>query len=162
MYQLITTTEALNEVCQRLEAEPFVTVDTEFLREKTYYPKLCLIQLAGSTDNIIIDPLANKMEFDALFRLMSNPSVLKIFHAAQQDVEILYRMIGTIPTPIFDTQIAASVCGFGESAGYESLVNNLLSEQLDKASRYTDWEQRPLTERQLRYAIADVTYLRAI
>ena len=162
MYQLITNTADLEAVCRRLHDEPYVTVDTEFIREKTYYPKLCLVQLAGNDDNIIIDPLADGLDLTPLFELLSNEKVLKIFHAAQQDVEIFYKLMGKIPAPIFDTQIAAMVCGFGESVGYESLVNRLLNETLDKASRYTDWEQRPLTTRQLNYAIADVTHLRQI
>lgn len=162
MYQLITTTSDLEAVCLRLHEEPYVTVDTEFIREKTYYPKLCLVQIAGVQDNIIIDPLADDIDLTPLLDLMADEKVLKIFHAAQQDVEIFYKLSGKIPSPIFDTQIAAMVCGFGESVGYEALVNRLLNETLDKASRYTDWEQRPLTNRQLNYAIADVTHLRQI
>ncbi|MCI5049540.1 MAG: ribonuclease D [Rickettsiales bacterium] len=162
MYQLITTTQELQAACDDLSTNHFLTVDTEFIREKTYYPKLCLIQVAGEDHNFIIDPLAEGMDLSAFFKLMENPEILKIFHAAQQDVEIFVRLTGSVPSPIFDTQIAAMVCGFGESVGYEALVNKLLGKSLDKASRYTDWEQRPLTERQLKYAIADVTHLRAI
>lgn len=162
MYQLITTTDELQTVCTRLNNEPYITVDTEFLREKTYYPKLCLVQISGTSDDIIIDPLAEGIDLSPLYSLLANENVLKVFHAAQQDAEIFHRLMRHVPTPLFDTQVAAMVCGFGESVGYESLVNKLLEKQLDKVSRYTDWEQRPLTERQLQYAIADVTHLRDI
>lgn len=162
MHRLITDTDTLRAVCERFAHCEYVTVDTEFIREKTYYPKLCLIQLASAEDEVAVDPLAKDIDLSPLFALLANPSVVKVFHAAKQDVEIFYQLTGTIPTPLYDTQIAAMVCGYGESIGYEALVNTIVSASLDKASRYTDWEQRPLTQRQVDYAIADVTHLRGV
>lgn len=162
MDRLITTTNRLKTVCEQLAQQSFVTVDTEFLREKTYYPKLCLVQLAGEGIEVAVDPLAEDIDLSPLFKLLSNHKVLKIFHAAKQDIEIFYQLMGDVPAPIYDTQVAAMVCGHGEQVGYEALVNKILNQSLDKASRYTDWEQRPLTQRQIDYAIADVTHLRDI
>ncbi len=162
MHRVISDTAELKTLCQALSGETFITVDTEFIRERTYYPQLCLIQLAGEKIEAAIDPLAEGMDLSAFFELMANEKLLKIFHAAKQDVEIFLHLNGAIPTPLYDTQVAAMVCGFGESVGYESLVNKLLGEELDKSSRYTDWAARPLTQRQIDYAISDVTYLRDI
>ncbi|SCA55351.1 Ribonuclease D [Candidatus Terasakiella magnetica] len=160
--ELITDTETLAAFCDRLSSESFVTVDTEFMREKTYWPKLCLVQLGGSDDARCVDVLANGIDLQPLFDLMANEDVLKVFHAARQDVEIFVKLTGKTPVPMFDSQVAAMVCGFGESVGYETLVNNICRESLDKGSRFTDWSKRPLTERQVTYALGDVTYLREI
>ncbi len=162
MHQMIETTAELAALCERLAHEAFVTVDTEFIREKTYYPRLCLVQVAGEHEAVAIDPLAEGIDLSPLYDLMKNPDVLKVFHAAKQDLEIFYHLMNAMPHPIYDTQIAAMVCGYGEQVGYEALVNRILNEQLDKASRYTDWAKRPLTTRQVDYAIGDVTYLRHI
>jgi ribonuclease D len=163
---IITTTEGLAAWCAEAATHPFVTVDTEFLRERTYYSKLCLVQLAmPGRDNdsaAIVDPLAPGIDLAPLFDLMRNPAVTKVFHAARQDVEIFLIDGGVIPQPLFDTQIAAMVCGFGEQVGYETLVKKIARANLDKTSRFTDWSQRPLSEAQLKYALADVTHLRAI
>lgn len=164
--QIITTTDALAAFCRAASAEPYVTVDTEFLRERTYYAKLCLVQLAlpGSGDDraAIVDPLAEGIDLAPLFELMRDPGPVKVFHAARQDIEIFWIDGAVIPQPLFDTQIAAMVCGYGEQAGYETLVRKIARANLDKTSRFTDWSQRPLTEAQLRYALADVTHLRLI
>ncbi|WP_417831933.1 ribonuclease D [Terasakiella sp.] len=159
---LITDTETLAAFCDRLAAERFVTVDTEFMREKTYWPTLCLVQLGGSDEACCVDVLADGIDLQPLFDLMADENVLKVFHAARQDVEIFVKATGATPTPMFDTQVAAMVCGFGESVGYETLVNNICKKNLDKGSRFTDWSKRPLTERQIKYALGDVTYLRDI
>jgi len=163
---IITTTEALAELCAEAAHEPFVTLDTEFLRERTYYAKLCLVQMAlpgtGPERAYIIDPLAEGLSLDPLLELMRNDAVVKVFHAARQDLEIFFVDGGVIPNPLFDTQIAAMVCGFGEQAGYETLVRKIVRAPLDKASRFTDWSQRPLTDAQLKYALDDVTHLRQI
>ena len=164
--QIITTTDALAEFCERAARAPYVTVDTEFLRERTYYSKLCLVQLAlpgkGDEGAVIVDPLAEGIDLGPLYALMKAPDVVKVFHAARQDVEIFFIDGGVIPAPLFDTQIAAMVCGFGEQAGYETLVKKIARAPLDKTSRFTDWSMRPLSEAQLRYALADVTHLRVI
>ncbi|MCB1362012.1 MAG: ribonuclease D [Rhodobacter sp.] len=164
--KIITTTEALAALCDEAANEPYVTLDTEFLRERTYYAKLCLVQMAlpgkGPDRAYIIDPLAEGLSLDPLLALMRNPAVVKVFHAARQDLEIFFVDGGVIPNPLFDTQIAAMVCGFGEQVGYETLVKKICRAPLDKASRFTDWSQRPLTEAQLRYALDDVTHLRQI
>jgi len=164
--QIITTTAALAEFCERAALAPYVTVDTEFLRERTYYSKLCLVQLAlpgkGDDGAVIVDPLAEGIDLAPLYALMKAPDVVKVFHAARQDVEIFFIDGGVIPQPLFDTQIAAMVCGFGEQAGYETLVKKIARAPLDKTSRFTDWSMRPLSEAQLRYALADVTHLRVI
>lgn len=163
---IITTTDALATWCMQAANGPYVTVDTEFLRERTYYSKLCLVQLAmpgtGNDGAVIVDPLAPGIDLAPLFDLMRNPAVTKVFHAARQDVEIFLIDGGVIPQPMFDTQIAAMVCGFGEQVGYETLVKKIARANLDKTSRFTDWSQRPLSEAQLKYALADVTHLRII
>ena len=164
--QIITTTDALATICAEAAHEPYVTLDTEFLRERTYYSKLCLVQMAlpgkGSERAWLIDPLAEGLSLDPLMELMRNPDVVKVFHAARQDLEIFFIDGGVIPQPLFDTQIASMVCGFGEQAGYETLVRKIAKSSLDKTSRFTDWAQRPLSEAQQRYALADVTHLRVI
>ncbi|NQV22199.1 MAG: ribonuclease D [Rhodospirillales bacterium] len=160
--QIVSSTAELKEVCQRLAGADYITVDTEFLRDTTYWPKLCLIQVAGPNDEIIIDPLLDDLGLESFFELMTNHNVLKVFHAARQDLEIFYYLSRTIPEPMFDTQIAAMVCGFGDSVGYETLVAKLAKGTLDKTSRFTDWSHRPLSDRQLEYAIGDVTYLRTV
>ena len=162
MCTFIQTTEELNRLCARLAEHPFVTVDTEFIREKTYWPQLCLIQIASVDEAACIDPLAPEIDLSALFDLMQNQNVVKVFHAARQDVEIFYNLTGKTPTPLFDTQLAAVVCGFGESVSYQNLVQKLVGIELDKSMRFTDWSRRPLTEKQIRYAQNDVTHLRDI
>ena len=162
----ITTTEALAEFCTAAAAFDYVTVDTEFLRERTYYSKLCMIQLAmpGEDDStaVLVDPLAEGLSLEPLYDLFRDTSVVKVFHAARQDLEIFWVDAGLFPTPLFDTQVAAMVCGFGEQVGYETLVRKIARQPLDKSSRFTDWSRRPLTDAQKRYAIADVTPLRQI
>ncbi len=162
----ITTTEALAEFCSEAAQFDYVTVDTEFLRERTYYSKLCLIQLAmpGEDDSTacLVDPLANGMSLEPLYDLFRDTSVVKVFHAARQDLEIFFVDAGVFPEPLFDTQVAAMVCGFGEQVGYETLVRRIAHEPLDKTSRFTDWSRRPLTDAQKTYALADVTHLRVI
>jgi ribonuclease D len=162
----ITTTEALADFCERAAKHPYVTIDTEFLRERTYYSKLCLIQLAvpgeAREDAVLVDPLVNGLSLDPLYALMRNTDVVKVFHAARQDLEIFFVEGGVIPEPLFDTQVAAMVCGFGEQVGYETLVRKITHQAVDKTSRFTDWSRRPLTEAQKTYALADVTHLRDI
>ncbi len=160
--RVITETQDLKQACQNLAGGDFVTVDTEFLRETTYWPELCLIQIANVDHELIIDPLSNGLDLAPFFDLMADPSVIKVFHAARQDIEIFVEKSGNVPTPLFDTQIAAMVCGFGESISYVNLVKKISDETLDKSSRFTDWSQRPLTKKQLTYAIGDVTYLRDV
>jgi ribonuclease D len=160
--KLISDTAALAAFCQRLSHVEFVTVDTEFMREKTYWPQLCLVQLAGPDEAWAIDPMAPDMDLAPLFELMSNPKVLKVFHAARQDVEIFLHLSGSVPTPLFDSQVAAMVCGFGDAVSYETLAGQLARARIDKSLRFTDWSRRPLTDRQLDYALADVTHLRVI
>lgn len=162
MINVITDNAKLECFCTALAHETFITVDTEFMREKTYYPQLCLIQVAGEKESAIIDPLAPGINLDALFRLFENPAILKVFHACRQDMEIFYQAMGKLPAPVFDTQVAAMVCGYGESASYETLVNKILRASVDKSSRFTDWSRRPLTEKQLTYALDDVLHLREI
>jgi ribonuclease D len=159
---LITETSALEAFCDRQSTAPFITVDTEFLREKTYWPELCLVQIAGADEAVAIDALAPGIDLAPLLALMQNEAVLKVFHAARQDVEIFHHMSGRVPTPLFDTQIAAMVCGFGDSVSYETLAGKLAGARIDKSSRFTDWTHRPLTEKQLAYALADVTHLRIV
>ncbi|MGE4014292.1 MAG: ribonuclease D, partial [Alphaproteobacteria bacterium] len=159
---MITETKALAEFCHRLADEPYVTIDTEFLREKTYWPKLCLVQLAGKDEARAIDVLAPGLDSTPLYELLDNEKIVKVFHAARQDVEIFYKATGRVPRPVFDTQVAAMVCGFGDSVGYETLVSKLARASIDKSSRFTDWSLRPLTERQVQYALADVTHLRLV
>ncbi len=160
--KLITTTADLADACARLASHPFVTVDTEFLRETTYYPKLCLIQLASPDEAVLVDPLAPELDLAPFFGLMVNEAVVKVFHAARQDLEIVWMLGRVLPTPLFDTQVAAMVCGYGDSVGYEQLANDLAKARIDKSSRFTDWSRRPLNEAQLVYAEADVTHLREI
>ncbi|GGL64346.1 ribonuclease D [Wenxinia marina] len=164
--QTITTTDALAAFCARAAGHPYVTVDTEFLRERTYYSKLCLIQLAHPGEDedsaVLVDPLVEGLSLDPLYDLFRDPGVVKVFHAARQDLEIFFVDRGVIPAPLFDTQVAAMVCGYGEQVGYETLVRKIAKAEIDKSSRFTDWSRRPLTEAQLRYALADVTHLRVI
>ncbi len=160
--EIITRTEGLQKACVALSKAAYITVDTEFMRDSTYWPKLCLIQVAGPSEEFIIDPLAEGIDLAAFYELMLNQKVIKVFHAARQDIEIFYHEARAIPDPLFDSQVAAMVCGFGESVGYETLVRRLANGQVDKSSRFTDWSRRPLTEKQLTYAIADVTHLRKI
>ena len=157
---LITDSAALAAFCEGLGKADFVTVDTEFMREKTYWPILCLVQIAGPDSAAAIDPLAPGIDLSPMLELLGNPNVLKVFHAARQDIEIFFRMMGKVPAPIVDTQIAAMVCGFGESVSYETLASKLAGAAIDKSSRFTDWAHRPLSERQLNYALADVVPLR--
>ncbi|MEH6475073.1 MAG: ribonuclease D [Sneathiella sp.] len=160
--QIVTNTDDLSTLCQRLSEYPYVTIDTEFLRESTFWPELCLVQIASDDESAIIDPLAAGISLQPLFDLLQNPKVLKVFHAGRQDLEIFHHLNGEVPTPIFDTQVAAMVCGFGESVGYDTLVASLTGAQIDKSSRFTDWSRRPLSDRQLTYAEADVTHLRVV
>lgn len=162
----LTTTEDLAAFCAEAAKHDYVTVDTEFLRERTYYSKLCLIQLAypgdGNDDAVLVDPLADELSLEPLYTLFRDTSVVKVFHAARQDLEIFYIDAQVFPEPLFDTQVAAMVCGFGEQVGYETLVKKITRQQLDKTSRFTDWSRRPLTDAQKTYALADVTHLRDI
>ncbi len=160
--ELITSTSALAQFCKRASKHDFVTVDTEFLRETTYWPKLCLVQAATTDEAVLIDPLASGLELGPFFELLADERVTKVFHAARQDIEIFVKLAGRIPANIFDTQIAASVCGFGDSASYDSLVRAITQVELDKSSRFTDWSARPLSDKQKTYALADVTHLRDI
>jgi ribonuclease D len=159
---VITKTSDLKDACARLAKDHFVTIDTEFMRETTFWPNLCLIQMAGENDEIIVDPLSPDLDLAPFFELMAAQDVLKVFHASRQDIEIIYNLSRIIPSPVFDTQIAAMVCGFGESVSYVMLVKKILGKDVDKSSRFTDWARRPLSERQLSYALGDVTYLRDI
>ncbi|MCZ7499787.1 ribonuclease D [Agrobacterium sp. ST15.13.015] len=159
---MIETTAALAEACTELAKSDFITIDTEFLRETTFWPELCLVQMASPTLEVLVDPLAKGLDLTPLFELMANPAVVKVFHAARQDIEIIYHLGGLIPHPIFDTQVAAMVCGFGDSISYDQLVQKIKNVQIDKSSRFTDWSRRPLTEKQLDYALADVTHLRDV
>lgn len=163
---IITTTEKLAEFCAECASQPYVTVDTEFLRERTYYSQLCLVQMAypgtGDENAAIIDPLAKGIDLAPMYELFRNTNVVKVFHAARQDLEIFCVEGDVIPEPFFDTQIAAMVCGFGDQVGYEKLVRQIVDEQVDKSSRFTDWSRRPLTDKQLTYALADVTHLRVV
>ncbi len=169
MTQTLTTTEDLAAFCAEARAAPYVALDTEFLRERSYYAKLCLLQMAlpgsdgpASGRAVLVDPLAGDLRLDPLYELLRDPGTVKVFHAARQDLEIFYIEGRTLPTPLFDTQIAAMVCGFGEQVGYETLVRKIARASLDKTSRFTDWSHRPLSEAQKSYALADVTHLRVI
>jgi len=159
---LITDTAALAGFCARQQSANFVAVDTEFMRERTYWPILCLVQVAGPEEAAAIDALADGIDLAPLLALMADDRVPKVFHAARQDLEIFYKLAGNVPKPLFDTQVAAMVCGFGDSASYERLVAKLAGTALDKSSRFTDWAHRPLTERQIRYALDDVIHLRTV
>ncbi len=160
LMQTITKTSELESLCAKLASSSFVTVDTEFMREHTFWPELCLIQLASNDDEAIVDPLSEELDLAPFFELMKDKAVTKVFHAARQDIEIIHHLSATIPYPLFDTQIAAAVCNFGESIGYSNLVKKILDVDIDKSSRFTDWKRRPLAERQLSYALGDVTHLR--
>jgi ribonuclease D len=157
---MITDTQALSEFCLRVRTADYITVDTEFMREKTYWPILCLVQIAGPDEADCIDALADGIDLTPLYDLMADDSILKVFHAARQDLEIFFHQAGQVPHPVFDTQVAAMVCGFGDSVGYEALITELVKARIDKGSRFTDWTLRPLSERQIDYALADVTHLR--
>lgn len=159
---MIQTTAELEAACQELALSSYITIDTEFLRETTFWPELCLIQMAGPDTAVIVDPMAPGIDLAPFFALMANPDVVKVFHAARQDIEIIHHLGNLIPHPLFDTQVAAMVCGFGDSVSYDQLVNRIKNEQIDKSSRFTDWSRRPLSDKQLEYALADVTHLRDI
>jgi len=157
---LIAENAALAEFCRRQRQAEFVAIDTEFMRDKTYWPQLCLVQIAGPAEAAAIDTLAPGIDLAPLHALMADPNVTKVFHAARQDVEIFFHLTGKIPAPLVDTQVAAMVCGFGDSVSYENLAAKLAGARIDKSSRFTDWARRPLTDRQLQYALSDVTHLR--
>jgi ribonuclease D len=157
---LITTTAELAAACGRMASAPFVTVDTEFLRETTFWPKLCVIQVADEREAVAVDALAEGIDLAPFFALMQDTRVMKVFHAARQDIEIVWKLSGAVPTPLFDTQVAAMVCGYGDQVSYEQLAANLAGARIDKSSRFTDWSRRPLSEAQIAYALADVTHLR--
>lgn len=159
---VITTTSALQTLCEKLSASDYVTVDTEFLREQTFWPQLCLIQLAGPEAEAVVDPMYPGLDLTPFYTLMADPSTVKVFHAARQDIEIVYTKTGVVPSPVFDTQVAAMVCGFGESISYVNLVKRISGADIDKSSRFTDWSRRPLSEKQLVYALGDVTHLRDV
>ena len=156
---LITRQEELETALGELSRSEFITIDTEFIRETTFWPELCLIQMAAPGVTALVDPLAPDLDLEPFFRLMADESVIKVFHAARQDVEIIYHMGKIIPSPMFDTQVAAAVCGFGDSVSYDQLVQKITGARIDKTSRFTDWRHRPLSEKQLEYALADVTHL---
>ena len=157
---LIVETAALGDFCARQARAEFIAIDTEFMRDRTYWPELCLVQIAGPEEAAAIDPLSPKLELSPLFRLLADPAVLKVFHAARQDIEIFYQLTGAIPAPLFDTQVAAMVCGFGDAVSYETLAGKLAGAHIDKSARFTDWSHRPLTDRQIKYALSDVVPLR--
>ena len=159
---VIADSTSLTKLCDRLIKSSYITVDTEFMRDQTYWPRLCLVQIADEHEAAAIDTLAKGIDISPLLNLLTNSRILKIFHAARQDLEIFYRLMGRLPSPIFDTQIAAMVCGFGDSAGYDTLVRKLTDETIDKSSRFTDWALRPLSQRQINYALGDVTHLRQV
>ena len=159
---LITTTDDLAAVCGRMAKHPFVTVDTEFLRETTYYPLLCVAQMASPEEAVVVDALATGLDLSPLFALMATESVTKVFHAARQDIEIVWNMAKTIPHPIVDTQVAAMVLGYGNSISYDQLVQRITGDTLDKSHRFTDWTRRPLSDAQIAYALSDVTHLRDV
>ncbi|MCZ6454356.1 MAG: ribonuclease D [Alphaproteobacteria bacterium] len=159
---LITTSAALADICQSLARADYLTVDTEFMREGTFWPRLCLLQIAGPDDAVAVDPLADNIDLTPILELLADASIVKVMHAARQDMEIFFHMTGELPRPLFDTQVAAMVCGFGDQVGYEALVAKLTGARLDKSSRFTDWSRRPLSEEQLNYALGDVTHLRPI
>ncbi|WP_341760301.1 ribonuclease D [Candidatus Endowatersipora endosymbiont of Watersipora subatra] len=159
---MVTNTDELASICDEFSNHPYVTIDIEFLRETTFWPILCLIQMASSNEAVIIDPMEKRLSLEPFFKLMVNKRVVKVFHGARQDIEIIYHQGDLIPTPLFDTQIAAMVCGYGDSIAYNQLVSKITNIEIDKSSRITDWFQRPLSQKQLDYALADVTYLRQI
>ncbi|HEX5666412.1 MAG: ribonuclease D [Hyphomicrobium sp.] len=159
---LVTSTSDLAKVCESLVSAEFIAVDTEFMREQTFWPELCLVQIASDSVEAIIDPLATGIDLKPFYELMAHTGVTKVFHAARQDIEIMYSEAGLIPAPIFDTQVAASVCGYGDSVSYVNLVKDITGHDIDKSSRFTDWSRRPLTDKQLVYALGDVTHLRDV
>src|SRR5580698_1939150 len=159
---LITTTSALTAVCDRLARHPVITVDTEFLRETTYYPLLCVVQMASADEAAVIDTLAAGIDLKPFFELMADEKVLKVFHAARQDIEIVWHQAGIVPHPIFDTQVAAMVLGYGDSIAYDQLVQRITGHRPDKTHRFTDWSRRPLSKAQVHYAVSDVTHLRDV
>ena len=163
---IIDTTQDLEAFCLKASYYPYVTIDTEFMRDKTYYAKLCLIQIAypekDENSYALIDPLAEKISLQPFFDLLASESVIKVFHSGRQDLEIFFNKTGVLPKPIFDTQVAAMVCGFGDQVAYETLVNQIVEKRIDKSSRFTDWSKRPLTKKQVDYALSDVTFLRTI
>lgn len=160
--ELVTTTSALRQCCERFRQEAFVAVDTEFMRETTYWPKLCLIQVAGEHDVALVDSLAEGLELEPFFELMDDANVTKVFHAARQDLEIIWHRAKRMPYPIVDTQVAAMVLGFGDQIAYDQLVQRMVGAKIDKTNRFTDWSRRPLSDAQLEYAAADVVHLRAL
>jgi ribonuclease D len=160
--ELITTSDQLAAACERLAQHPVITVDTEFLRETTYYPLLCVVQMASADDAVVVDTLAEGIDLAPFFALMNNEAVLKVFHAARQDIEIMVHRNGVVPHPIFDTQVAAMVLGYGDSIAYDQLVERVTGHRPDKTHRFTDWSRRPLTDEQLHYAVSDVTHLRDV
>ncbi|MGC2014180.1 MAG: ribonuclease D, partial [Pseudolabrys sp.] len=159
---LISTSDDLAAVCARMAKHPFVTVDTEFLRETTYYPLLCVAQMASPEEAVVVDALVTGLDLSPLFALMANESIIKVFHAARQDIEIVWNMAKTIPHPIVDTQVAAMVLGYGDSISYDQLVQRITGDTLDKSHRFTDWTRRPLSDAQIAYALSDVTHLRDV
>src|SRR6516225_8204498 len=160
--QPITATSALADACRRMAKHPFVTIDTEFLRETTYYPLLCVVQVASPEEAVVVDALAVGIDLKPFFELMADEKVLKVFHAARQDIEIVWHQAEIVPHPIFDTQVAAMVLGYGDSIAYDQLVERITGHRPDKTHRFTDWSRRPLSEEQIHYAIADVTHLRDV
>lgn len=159
---LITETSKLIDACERFSRDSFLAIDTEFMRERTYYPQLCLIQIAGKDEAVTVDALATEINLDPILDLMANHKIIKVFHACRQDMEIFFNLNRRIPFPVFDTQIGAMVCGYGESVGYDKLVRQITGVQIDKSSRFTDWSHRPLSKQQLNYALSDVTHLRTV
>jgi ribonuclease D len=159
---VVTTTADLKSLIAQLEPAPYLALDTEFMRDQTYWPKLCLLQVASPTVEAIVDPLADGIDLQPFYELLKSPHIVKVLHASRQDIEIFHQQGGVIPDPLFDTQIAAMVCGFGDSASYETLARKLAHVEIDKSARFTDWSRRPLSKRQLEYALADVTHLRVI
>ncbi len=160
---IIQTQDQLNTLCAALSTCPYLTIDTEFLRDKTYFPKLCLLQMAGpGVDAAAVDPLLPGLDWEPVRQLMANDKVLKVFHAARQDLEIFYHLYKVLPTPIYDTQVAAMVCGFGDQVAYNALVRELTGHELEKNAQFTDWSRRPLSPKQIRYALDDVVYLREV
>ena len=159
---LITETSKLIDACERFSRDSFLAIDTEFMRERTYYPQLCLIQIAGKDEAVTVDALATKINLNPILDLMANHKIMKVFHACRQDMEIFFNLNRRIPFPVFDTQIGAMVCGYGESVGYDKLVRQITGVQIDKSSRFTDWSHRPLSKQQLNYALSDVTHLRTV
>src|ERR1700729_3811824 len=159
---LITTTAELTAFCDRLAKHRVITVDTEFLRETTYYPLLCVVQMAGAEEAVVVDTLAQGIDLKPFFDLMADEKVLKVFHAARQDIEIVWHRAGIVPHPIFDTQVAAMVLGYSDSIAYDQLVERITGHRPDKTHRFTDWSHRPLTAEQMHYAVSDVTHLRDV